>query len=442
MIFPNYNPIAGFPIESYELLKNLYEGDSPEALWNRADRAKKLTLFDQVLRLYSNDNCVVTAADAEEVGLDKNEALLPMVFSALSQFRSEEVYEVLEFFLSMNDIVENPVAQKYLETDQFRKLFKNWGREGMRFLKKAMMEKEFYHADSEPYRTLSALLYDLGGVGEYAEEVEDVYRQILSRWEWNHPLVNADAIEALSLRKNVSALPLINACFSAKLADEEIIRFNHVKKNYGSLYTEVGFVKDSDQKRSSAPPPYAGDENFGRLLRQVAYMDVDQARLMTVAKIVSPSIPHPSELIEDILSFDALFKDDEVYDFCSDGEARRFVGQVMAFWNECTRYRLEFLPLVKPDEMSTIAFFMRTQLFFYPFLNLLKESPGLFNTQQKAFLRAFRNLYEEQNDWSNELQDVPITAEGKDRYTHPELERRLLELWNQDSLEFVRGFKD
>lgn len=437
---PKFNPHAGASLEAYGLVTDFFASAQPDSAWQAFSREQKQVVFKEVLLIFSNDNGAVSHVEAEAAGWPARGDIFRCVFRSLPEFRAEEVSDELDFFLAVNDYVDNPVVQEFLE-NELPAVFLRWGVEGVRFSEKALLEKEFYHLEAEPYRLISAQLFQLGAQPEHAAAVEELYLKILSRWEWNHPLVNADAIEALSLRKSAKALPLIQSCFAADLVDERILRFNHVKKNYGPLMP-AGRATKPATGADSAPPVYAGDDCFGRLLFQAAHLDIGEARLMTVAKLVLPLGPRlpVAELLEEIL-FNEVFseEDDDAYKFYNTAETERFVGQLMGFWNENTRYRQEFLPLEKPLGLSTIAFFNRAALFFGPFLDLLEEKPAAFKPEQKVFLETFLKLDEEQKRWMEGLMKRK-TPVPKDEYRHPELEQRLQELWAQGYLGFVRGW--
>lgn len=433
MNFPSYNPDDDFLQETYELVKSLFLHSDPESFWQHLARDEKSSVFLAVLRIYAEDNGVVDADGAAE--LSNNPRILPVVFSNMADLLFDEVSEGLLEFIQDGEFFESPVAQEFL-SEEIDSYILSWGKDSLSFFRKALLETKFHHEDSESYRSISNILFQLGENPEYSKEVEQIYFEIISDWRWNHPLVNADAMEALSLMKSEKALPLISECLAEKLFDEKVIRQNHLKKNYGLLFS-IGGVGSSASQVSSATPEYVGDEHYGKLLYQIAYLDIDQARLMAMAEILSPEKPKPSNLISKILEHEALLEDDEPYAFCNEAEGMRFFKQTLAFWNDCLRYRKELLPLVKPDDLSTPAFFSRAGLFFFPLLDLLSENPSLFSRQQKEFLRGFRNLKEEADDWTAELLERPASNRDLSDYTNVALDQRLLSLWNQGYSSFI-----
>lgn len=433
MNFPRFNPNGGFLQETYELVKSLFLHSTPESFWQHLDRDEKSTVFLAVLSIYAEENGVVDADGAAE--FSNNPRMLPVVFSNMADLLIDDVSEGLLDFIQGGEFFESPVTQEFL-SEEIDSYILSWGKDSLSFFRKALLETKFHHEDSESYRRISNILFQLGENPEYFKDVENIYYDIMSDWRWNHPLVNADAMEALSLMKSEKALPLISECLAEKLFDEKIIRQNHLKKNYGLLFS-IGGIGSSAQQASNEAPAYVGDEHYGKLLYQIAYLDIDQARLMAMAEILSPEKPKPSSLISRVLEHEALLEDDEPYAFCNEAEGMRFFNQTLAFWNDCLRYRKELLPLVKPDDLSTPAFFSTAGLFFYPLLDLLSENPRLFSRQQREFLRSFRNLKEEVDDWIAELLERPASARDLSDYTKVEFEQRLLSLWNQGYLSFI-----
>lgn len=426
MKFPSYNSNGAFVQEVYDLVKSFFLHPDPESFWQHLDRDEKSTVFLAVLDIYAEDDGVIDAEGAAELSSDPR--ILAVVFSNMADLLVDKVCEGLKEFIHAGEFYESPATQDFL-SEELDSCILSWGEDSLVFFRKALLESKFHHLDSEFYRRISNLLFQVGEVPGYSASVEQIYLEIISDWRWNHPLVNADAMEALSLMQSEKALPFISECLAEKLFDEKIIRQNHLKKNYGLLFS-VGGMDSSTKDSFNTAANYAGDEHYGKLLYQIAYLDIDEARLMAMSEILSPEKPKPSELISRILAHEAMLLDDEPYAFCNEAEGMRFFNQTLAFWNECLKYRKEPLPLVKPQELSTRAFFFRVSSFFYPLLDLLSENPRLFTRQQKEFLRGFRNLDEEVDDWIGDLLDKETPAKDSD-FNNDGFEQRLINLWNK-----------
>lgn len=419
MNFPPYNSDSDFSLATYELVKALFVAPVPAQVWSKFDRAEKSAAFSAVLRIYEGDHGVVEADATLELAEDEN--VLPVVFSRMSELLPEEIFENLEPFMRFGQYFESPVVEEFL-SENASKVFEAWGNGALPFFRHIFLNKKFHHGDTESHLNLSEILFHLSEQLELAPEVERIYLDLLKDWQWNHPVINADAMVALSLLKSQAALPLISDCLASGLFDERIVRPNHIQKNYG-LKFEVG-GEQAPEGSANSVAEYAGDENFAKLLYQVAYLDIDEARLMAMSEILSPEQPKPSSLISRILSQEMLDEGDEPYAFCNPAEGMRFFNQVLAFWNECLKkYGTELPPLTRPPELATMGYFLRVDSFFQPLLSLLQENSKLFTPAQKEFLRSYRNLREEMDDWWQ--------LHGATEFINTTFEERLKTLWQK-----------
>ncbi|MGZ3771073.1 MAG: hypothetical protein ACXVCP_16200 [Bdellovibrio sp.] len=431
MNFPTYNERSDFGLDTYELVRALYQSSNPESFWKELRSDKKASAFLAVLRIYGEDNNLVEFEKAQELLEDFR--ILPAIFSDLKSLPVEKIAEGLREFITYGEFYSNNASQEFLN-DEIELHIIQWGPDSLIFFRKALLEAPFYSKEAEVYGKLCSWLSIIGKNTDLAKPVEEIFLEILKDWQWNHPSVNAHTMKALSLMKSEKALPLIAACLAEKLLDEKIIRPNHIKKNYGLLFS-IG--ESASENKSGSVPGYAGDQNYGKLLHQIAHLGIDEARLMAMSEILSPEHVKPSVLISRILEHEALTEDDEPYTFCNEAEGMRFFSQTLAFWNECLLYRKQILPLVKPAGLSTLGFFVQTEEFFEPLLNCLYSEPTLFTKPQKDFLRGYRNLKEEADDWMEEVFKAKPAKGHQIDLNNVNLENRLMALWNEGYPSFL-----
>ncbi|MGZ3768643.1 MAG: hypothetical protein ACXVCR_01350 [Bdellovibrio sp.] len=431
MNFPAYNERSDFSLDIYESVKALYQSKNPEVLWKELQSDKKASVFLAVLRIYAEDNNLVEFEKAQELLEDFR--ILPAIFSDLKSLPVEKIAEGVREFVTYGEFYGNEASEHFFK-NEIEDYIVSWGTDSLIFFRKALLETPFYSREAEIYGKICGWLFKVAQNPDLAKSVEEIFLEILKDWQWNHPAVNAFVIKYLSLMKSEKALPLISACLAEKLLDEKIIRPNHIKKNYGLLFS-VG--ESASNSKSGSVPGYAGDQKYGKLLHQIAHLGIDEARLMAMSEILSPEHAKPSVLISRILEHEALTEDDEPYTFCNEAEGMRFFNQTLAFWNECLIYRKQILPLVKPAGLSTLAFFIQTEEFFEPLLNCLYAEPTLFTKPQKVFLRGYRNLKEEADDWMEEVFKARPAKGHQTDLNNVNLENRLMALWNEGYPSFL-----
>lgn len=418
MSFPKYNTHSDLSEASFHFLKELWASNEPQKLW--ADFAgNRNEVFEALLRIYMYDNGVVKGEDARKMKLDAE--ILRLFWKSAPSVASKELYEEMAHFISLAPEYGAECAKAFIEND-LKGVILGWGKQALDFFRWYMLERPFHHLDRDSYVDLSGIMFQMADMDGLSESIEDIYLEVIKDWEWNDLVVNADSMEALSLLKSEKALPHVKACLEKRLFDESTIRANIVKKNYGQLFVVTDRHKD---EVSGAPPRYVGDQKFGKLLHAIAHMDIESARLMALSEIFSPVRGKPSNLMHGILDWEVHLEDDEPYQFLNAAEVQRFSGQVMAFWNDCLRFKENLPELKRPESLSTMGLFFKVEVFFEGLLDDLAEVPSAFTGPQKEFLRAYRNLHEEFNDWWEGLGDQKFAKDN------PALEKRLLELWGR-----------
>lgn len=418
MPFPKYNPHSDLSEASYYFLKEIWESKEPQKLWTEFS-GNRAEAFEALLRIYMFDSGVVLGEDAKKMKLDAEK--LRLFWVSASSFTTKELYEEMAHFIDLAPEYGAECAKAFIEED-LAGIIQGWGAQALDFFRWYMLERPFHHLDRDTYVDLSGIMFQMTDIDGMSGPIEDIYVEVMKNWEWNDLVVNADSMEALSLLRSIKALPHVVACLEQRLFDEAIIRANIVKKNYGQLFVVTDRHKD---EVSGAPPKYAGDQNFGKILHAIAYMDIGSARLMALSEMFSPIRGKPSSLMHGILGWEVHLEGDEPYQFINAAEAQRFSGQVMAFWNDCLRFKEKLPELKRPESLITAGLFFHTDVFFQGLLDDLAENPSAFTAPQKNFLRAYRNLHEEFDDWWEGLGDKKFEK------NNPELEKRLLELWGQ-----------